>query len=64
MTPVLRGFAENQPFTPIIETMRSLLTNGTAGDKAWLVFAWTAGILVVFYGLSLVTYRRKTISAN
>ncbi|MEP6710127.1 MAG: ABC transporter permease, partial [Candidatus Saccharibacteria bacterium] len=26
MTPVLRGFAENQPFTPIIETMRSLLT--------------------------------------
>jgi len=35
MTPILRGFAENQPFTPIIETMRSLLTTGTAGGKVW-----------------------------
>src|SRR4029450_5761567 len=26
MTPVVRSFAENQPMTPIIETMRSLLT--------------------------------------
>ena len=33
MTPLLRGFAENQPMTPIIETMRSLLTEGTAGPR-------------------------------
>ncbi len=64
MTPILRGFANNQPFTPIIETMRSLLTNGTPGDKAWLALAWTVGILVVFYVLSLKTYRQKTVSAT
>jgi ABC-2 type transport system permease protein len=64
MTPVLRWFAENQPFTPIIETMRSLLTNGTAGDKVGLAFAWTAGILVVFYVMSVMAYRRKTLYAN
>ena len=64
MTPILRGFAENQPFTPIIETMRSLLTNGVAGDKAWLALAWTVGILVVFYFLSLRAYRQKAATAG
>lgn len=60
MTPVLRWFAENQPFTPIIETMRSLLTVGTPGDKIWLAFGWMVGILIIFYILSLMAYRRKT----
>jgi ABC-2 type transport system permease protein len=64
MAPVLRGFAENQPFTSIIETMRSLLTNGTLGDKMWLALAWCAGILVVMYALSIWQYKRKTVVAN
>lgn len=59
MSPVLRGFAENQPFTSIIETMRSLLTNGTAGSKAWLAFAWCAGILAVMYFVSIQAYKKK-----
>jgi len=62
MTPALRRFADNQPFTPIIETMRSLLTSGVAGDKVWLAFAWTIGILIVFYLLALSTYRRQSIA--
>jgi ABC-2 type transport system permease protein len=64
MTPLLRSFAENQPFTPIIETMRSLLTNGNAGDKAWLALAWTTGILVLMYGLSIRAYKRKSTLAT
>ena len=62
MTSVLRGFANNQPFTPIIETMRSLLTNGTLGSKAGLAFAWTAGILVVFYVLSVQAYKKRSLA--
>ena len=62
MSPVLRGFAENQPFTSIIETMRSLLTNGTPGDKVWIAFAWSAGILVVMYALSIWAYKRKSLA--
>src|SRR5262245_29122941 len=47
MTPALRGFAEHQPMTPIIETMRSLLTDGTPGHDLAAALAWAAGILVV-----------------
>jgi len=64
MTPVLRSFAENQPFTPIIETMRSLLTNGVAGNKAWLAFGWCAGILALMYVLSIRQYKKKSIVAT
>jgi ABC-2 type transport system permease protein len=60
MTPVLRGFAENQPMTPIIETMRSLLTNGTPGPDLWIALAWAAAILVVSYTLALGVYRHTT----
>ena len=59
MKPWLRGFAENQPMTPIIETMRSLLTEGTAGPDIWAALAWAAGILVVSYTLALRIYRRS-----
>jgi len=59
MTPVLRGFAEHQPLTPIIETMRSLLIDGTPGSDIWAALAWSAGILVVAYTLALSVYRRR-----
>lgn len=61
MTPVLRGFAENQPLTPIVETMRSLLVSGTAGDKVWIALVWCVAILVVFYVASLRLYRSRAV---
>lgn len=61
MTPALRWFAEHQPMTPIIETMRSLLTNGTIGDSAVTAIAWCVGLLVVSYFLALRVYKTKTI---
>jgi len=64
MTPALRGFAENQPFTPIVETMRSLLTDGTPGDKIWIALAWCVGILIVMYTLSIRQYKRQATVAN
>lgn len=62
MTSILRSFANNQPLTPIVETMRSLLTNGTPGAKAWIALAWCVGILVIFYLGSLKLYRSKTVT--
>jgi ABC-2 type transport system permease protein len=65
MTPLLRGFAENQPMTPVIESMRSLLTDGVAGDAIWAALAWSLAILILFYVLALAMYRRSApVPAN
>ena len=61
MTPLLRGFADNQPMTPIIETMRSLLTNGTPGPDIWAALAWATGILILSYTLAMGAYRRRAL---
>jgi ABC-2 type transport system permease protein len=45
----LRWFAEYQPFTPIIETLRGLLLGTPIGDSAILAIAWCAGITLVGY---------------
>jgi len=60
MTPWLRSVAQHQPMTPIIEAMRSLLTEGTPGPHVWAAFAWAAGILVASSTLALGVYRRST----
>jgi len=64
MTHSLQTFAENQPMTPIVETLRSLLASGTAGPKAWTALAWMVGILIVMYASSIAIYKRKTIVAT
>ncbi|MEU9510539.1 ABC transporter permease [Micromonospora sp. NPDC048170] len=45
----LRQFAEHQPFTPIIETLRALLTGDPVGSNAAVAVAWCAGIALVGY---------------
>jgi ABC-2 type transport system permease protein len=64
MTPVLRGFAEHQPMTPVVETLRSLLVDGTAGPQVWTALAWILAVLVVSYLLSVAVYKRRAIVVN
>jgi ABC-2 type transport system permease protein len=45
----MRLFAENQPFTPIIETLRGLLMGTPIGSSAVLAVAWCTGLAVVGY---------------
>ena len=59
MSSWLRTFAENQPMTPIVETMRSLLVEGTPGPELGAALAWAAGILIFSYALALGVYRRS-----
>ena len=40
----LRQFTEYQPFTPVIQTVRGLLTGGPVGTHAIAAVAWSAGI--------------------
>lgn len=43
----LRGFAEHQPFTPVIETLRGLWMGAPIGNQAWWAIAWCLGIIAV-----------------
>jgi ABC-2 type transport system permease protein len=43
----LRWFAENQPFTPIIETLRGLLLGTPIGDSGVIAVAWCVAISLV-----------------
>jgi ABC-2 type transport system permease protein len=55
----VRAFADNQPVTSIVDTMRDLFTGQPVGSGIWIALAWCVGILVVAYALAMVTYRRK-----
>ena len=44
MPAAMRWFAENQPFTPIMETVRGLLLGTPIGNSGVLAVAWCAGI--------------------
>jgi ABC-2 type transport system permease protein len=59
MGPGVRQFAEYQPFTPIIETLRGLLTGAPSGSKAIIALAWCVGIALAGYLLSLATFTKR-----
>lgn len=57
MPDPLRWFAEVQPFTPIVETLRDLLA-GTPADSAVVAVAWCVAITVLGYVWSQRLYER------
>jgi len=55
----VRWFAENQPVTSIVNTIRDLFTSQPVGTDIWVALAWCVGILIVAYVFAMITYRRK-----
>lgn len=55
----LRWFAENQPFTPIMETLRALLLGGPVAHQATLALAWCLGITMLSYLWSKSLFNRR-----
>nr|WP_255495204.1 ABC transporter permease [Nocardia sp. GTS18] len=58
----LHTFAENQPVTPVIETMRGLLMGTPIGDSGLLAVLWCGGIAVAGYLAARWMFRRRTSS--
>jgi ABC-2 type transport system permease protein len=58
MPAVVRVFAENQPVTSIVDTVRSLLNSEPIGNEIWIALAWCVGITVVAYFFAMRAYRR------
>src|SRR5215471_917097 len=56
----LRGFAANQPVTPVTEAVRALLLGHPAGGDLVPALAWTAGIAMVSAGAAAALFRRGT----
>jgi ABC-2 type transport system permease protein len=54
----VRWFAENQPFTPIMETLRGLLLGSSIGNSGVLAVAWCAGIGLASYLWAKRLYNR------
>jgi ABC-2 type transport system permease protein len=59
MPDALAWFAENQPFTPIIETVRGLLLGTPIGNSGVLAVAWCVGISIAGYLWSRRLYERN-----
>jgi ABC-2 type transport system permease protein len=57
----LRWFAEYQPFTPVIQTVRGLLLGTAIGNSAVIAVAWCAGITLVSYLWARRLYNRDPI---
>jgi ABC-2 type transport system permease protein len=55
----VRAFAEHQPVTIIVNTIRNLFTRQPVGTDIWIALAWCVAILIVAYGFAMITYRRK-----
>jgi ABC-2 type transport system permease protein len=57
----VRWFAENQPFTSMIETMRGLLLGTPVGNSLIVAIAWCVGIALVGYLWSRAAYNRDPV---
>ncbi|MGR0220306.1 ABC transporter permease [Agromyces sp. ZXT2-6] len=56
----LAWFAEHQPITPVIETIRSLLTGTPMGDSAWWAVGWCVLLVAVAAGWGAWLFRRRS----
>ncbi|AGT80690.1 ABC transporter permease [Amycolatopsis mediterranei] len=59
MGPGLKQFAEYQPFTPIIETLRGLLNGSPATGTLLVALGWCVGIAVVGYLWASSTFKKR-----
>jgi len=58
MPTALRLFAEHQPFTPIMETLRGLLLGTAIGVSGWVAVGWCLVIALVGYAWARRNYHR------
>ncbi|MBO4161551.1 MULTISPECIES: ABC transporter permease [Micromonospora] len=55
----VRAFAEHQPVTSIVNTIRALFAGQPVGGDIWTALAWCAGLLVLAYAGAMAVHHRK-----
>lgn len=61
MPYLLRVFAENQPFTHVVNAIRALMVGTPMGDSGMLSVAWSIGIILVCVPLSVWLFRNRAV---
>ena len=59
MPKIVRAFAENQPVTSIVNTIRALLYERSVGNDIWIALTWCVGIMVIAYFFANKEFKRK-----
>jgi ABC-2 type transport system permease protein len=57
----VRWFAEHQPFTPFVDTMRGLLLGDAIGGAAVATLAWSVGLSLLGYLAARSAYERRSV---
>ena len=60
MPKAVRLFAENQPVTSIVDSIRILLAGDTPGGEIWTALAWCLAVTVGAFFLAMRIYRRRS----
>ncbi|ALC84275.1 ABC transporter permease [Bacillus gobiensis] len=58
MPKIVGIFAENQPMTPIIQTIRNLLNSNVVGNDLWVSIVWMVVIIILSYVVGIRVYKR------
>jgi ABC transporter DrrB family efflux protein len=58
----LEAFAENNPFSTVVDATRALFVDAPAGNDVWGAVAWCVGLIALFATLSVYKYRRSVSS--
>jgi ABC-2 type transport system permease protein len=59
MPKIVRVFAENQPVTSIVNTIRALLYEGSVGNSIWVALVWCVSIMAIAYLLASIQFKRQ-----
>ena len=59
MPLVVRVFAENQPVTAIVDSIRALLAGQPVSQEIWVALAWCVGIMIVAYIFAIRAYQKR-----
>lgn len=55
----LTVFADNQPMTPLIETLRGLLMSTPVDNNLWITIAWFVGLLIVSFISAIIVFKKR-----
>lgn len=59
MAGPVKWFAEHQPVTSIVDTLRNLYADQPLGNDLWIALAWCVGLLIAAWALAVRMYHRK-----